>query len=151
MTAIISGAAVLVSVVFGYFSAKRSQYERVLNVIDHIRSSEVAQSRHELGTILHNPANDIEQPNARIQDLFIILWAFNRINAVRPTLPSSRVVRILRMDGPSQLLEDSTRDWVKLWHKDYQGIADRLGATVGDARKGIGELANVWLNSRLAE
>lgn len=148
MTAIISCAAVLVSVVFGYFSAKRSQYERVLNVIDHISSSVVAQSRHELGTIIHNPEHNIEDPNARIQDLFIILWAFNRINAVRLTLPSSRVIKTLRIDGPTQLLEDSTSDWVKLWHKNYQQIAERLGAIVGDASKGIEALADVWLKSK---
>ena len=53
MSVVISVAAVVVSVVFGYFTALRSQYERLMNVIDFVGSSEVGEARHRLGLIVH--------------------------------------------------------------------------------------------------
>lgn len=145
MAVVVSGVAVFVTALFGFFTARRSQYDRVLNVIDHISSSEVAAARHNLGTIIYDPSDPVVMTNARTQDLFTVLWAFNRINAVRLTLPCWRTSRLLKIDGPHRLLKQSTSSWVSFWWQNIDLISVQLGASPEGSRNGLEELADHWL------
>lgn len=150
MTDIFLGAtAAVVTVIFGWLTALRAQYDRVLNVVDFIGSDAVANARHELGTIIEAPARHqaltADQQSIRTKDLFIILWAIGRIEAVRQTL-SSRPERLV--GGPHKLLRASTEKWVEYWsgHLD-ESFLKELGLAEGsikDSAAGLDALRKEW-------
>ncbi len=148
LSVIISAAAVLVSATLGLSSALRAQYDRVINVLDYISSEQVAQARHEMGLIIHSehmPKSERMPKTAyvkgqRISDLFVILWAFQRVNAVRLSLPPN--LRWLR--GPHALLRANVEPWVWYWDAHLKDTAEGLGADIKGSDVGLKELAKAW-------
>jgi hypothetical protein len=150
VSVIVSISAVVVTFALGWFAALRSQYERVLDVLHHISSDGVARARHNLGLIVHDSqsrqqANVTSQPD-RVNDLFVVLWAFGRIDAVRQTLPRWNLPAFLG-GGPLVLLKSSTRVWVTYWHDHLGAVVYALGPDI-DIRgsdEGFRRLEMAWL------
>ena len=150
MSFVVSVAAVVATVTLGYFSALRAQYERVLNVLDYISSSDVAAARHRLGTLIHkrhlvNPADDAVRQDLT-KDMFTVLWAFGRIDAVRETLPDWRWFHGL-LGGPSTLIRENTIGWVGYWHTHIADVVAVLDVEPDESRSGLDKLAAEWLGA----
>lgn len=139
-------AAVLVSIVVAVTSALRAQYERVINVVDYISSDEVRKARHQMGLIIHRsqaPATDVER-DARVDDLFVVLWAFQRVDAVQRSLPGV-YARWFFQCGPNALLKTTVRPWVLYWHGNIDEILRLLSNPDIDAsREGLDRLHVDW-------
>lgn len=147
MTVVVSIATVLVSIVFGFFTALRAQYERVLNVIDYISSDEVAKARHQLGLSIHNNQLPMQDRPERVRDLFTILWAFGRINAVRRTLPTW--TRFVGGHGPHKLLKQNTQPWIEYWDNHIEQLVKSLDADITGSAVGVNELVKVWVRQHV--
>lgn len=138
-------AAVFVSAVLGVLAARRAAYERVIEALDLIGGEVVARARHRVGTIAFDHADELSQGScvslsvqdrsARIEDVFTILWAATRLNAVRrslgprwPRRGAAGVTRqpILGARGPHRLLVDSSGDWMRYWLKQTAWGAEQL-------------------------
>jgi len=112
------GAAALTTVltaVVGIVTARRAAYDRVMKTLDFVSEGPVAKARHRIGGLWCEPnkAADGWDP---IEELFTILWAARRIDAVRQSLKWTSWA-----GGPKRLLRTSTRDWVDWW---WQPIPD---------------------------
>lgn len=146
MIVVVSVAAVAATVLFGYLTALRAQYDRVLNVIDYVSSVQVAEAQHRLGLVIHGggevPAYEIPD---RVADLFVLLWAFERVEAVRKTLPRSRRAIATPLDGPHRLLRETVGPWVAYWrtHLGYVERALNSPDTSTSARP-LYALATAW-------
>ncbi len=142
----ISIAAVLVSIVVAVTSALRAQYERVINVVDYISSDEVRKARHRLGLIIHRcqaPATD-EERDARVDDLFVVLWAFQRVDAVQRSLPGV-YARWFFQRGPNALLETTVRPWVQYWQENIPKILPLLSdPDIDTSKEGLDRLHVGW-------
>ena len=138
----VSAAAVVVSATVGLSSALRAQYDRVLNVLDYISGDQVAQARHQLGMIIHSGQmpKTAHDTNRRVADLFVVLWAFQRVNAVRRSLPR----KLPWLHGPHTLLRTNVRPWVEYWTRRVDNTAKHLNAEIGGSRDGLDELARQW-------
>lgn len=141
----VSAIAAIAAIVFGWLTVIRSQYERVLSVIDHIATDRVAEARHQLGSVIHGQDGRVspDQVHTTVENLFIVLWAMRRIWAVRETLP--RIARNNRpWSGPHRLLRNSTEDWVKYWIGHYERVAKETAADTEGSDRGLIELAIAW-------
>jgi hypothetical protein len=126
--------AVVVTVVLGLLNARRAAYDRVIRALDLVSEGEVAKARHRVGAVLYDYPNELaarvalplmaEDHSSRIEDLFTILWAATRLNAVRrsigPRIPGHRSTGFTRTPiwgarGPHKLLEQSAAGWVRFW------------------------------------
>lgn len=153
-------AAVVVTAVFGGLTARRAAFDRVMNALDFISEGPVARARHRLGTILYEHSEEVlrgallsgtdEERSERIEDLFIVLWAATRLEAVRRSLGHRRAAA-----GPHGLLEESTSNWVKYWMEPYQlnsrvstridAVAQTIDATMDDDdTRAMTALYNRW-------
>lgn len=91
-----------------------------------------------------------EERDALVADLFRVLWVFDRINAVRKTLPKldglgSDIAYWL--SGPHELLRDSTSDWAAFWSRNLDAAVVRLGDPAVDTEgsdKGLKDLGRRW-------
>jgi hypothetical protein len=139
----LGAAAALVSVVVAVSSALRAQYDRVLGVLDYLSSADVAQARHRLGLRIHrhSTSDDEEEVAARLADLFTVLWALGRVDAVRGSLPPASWL----LHGPHELLRSSVRPWVTYWDRHIDKIATDLGADIEESRQGLNNLTDAWL------
>lgn len=140
----VSAAALVVSIIVGLSSALRSQYDRMINVLDYISSDQVAQARHQLGLIIHSRRvlSVGHETDQRVADLFVILWAFQRVNAVRRSLPW--IQRWLPLPSPHTLLRKSVEPWVQYWDKHIEKTAKDLGAETQGSHDGLCALAKDW-------
>jgi len=137
----VSAIAAIATMVFGWLTALRAQYERVLNVINHLDSDRVAEARHQLGLIIHQGSSRTDVDPASIQHLFVVLWAINRIDAVRGTLPP---IRWFWPSGPHRLLRDSTEQWVRYWGENHAAIANLTSADTSGSDAGLNSLMEKW-------
>ncbi|MDS1116645.1 hypothetical protein RD149_23130 [Gordonia westfalica] len=147
MPVVITFFGVVVTAAIGWFAARRSQYERVLNVLDFISSSAVADARDNLGTLVvrrnGNASHhlDDEHINSMVKDLFTMLWAFQRIHAVDRSIPAWPIF------GPKRLLRDSTVAWVNYWSTNLDVVRTALGldpAATSESDLGLVTLADAW-------
>jgi hypothetical protein len=122
---VVSVAAFAATVVFGCLAALRAQYDRVLNVIDFISSVQVTQARHRIGLIIHRGVVSEREVQDRIADLFVILWAYERVEAVRRTLPRSGLMIAGPLGGPHRLLRESIGPGVDYW-RTHIGRVERV-------------------------
>lgn len=143
MAIVVGVATVFATIVFGYFTALRAQYERVIDVLDHVSSAEVAGARHRLGLMLHL-REPVDDPAERTRDLFTVLWAFGRIDAVRQTLPAWQVLGG-RLTGPHTLLNRSMTSWVRYWTDHVDVVSTALEADVRGSDEGLRNLTVAWL------
>jgi hypothetical protein len=145
VTVVVSITAVAATVLFGYLAALRTQYDRVLNVIDYISSAQVTEAQHRLGLVIHGggvPAREIPD---RVADLFVLLWAFERVEAVRKTLPRSRRAIATPLDGPHRLLRETVGPWVGYW-RTHLGYLERALASpdTSTSARPLYSLAAAW-------
>lgn len=158
MAALVSICALIVTVTFGWLTALRGQYERVVDVINFTSSTEIAEARHRLGLFLYDEDMQVskDERDALLGDLFRVLWVFDRINAVRKTLPNLGVLGpniAYRLSGPHELLRDSTSDWAAFWSKNLEKAVDLLGEPTVHADgsdRGLKDLTRHW-NLQLAD
>ena len=134
LSVVVAVVGVAASTTFGILTALRAQYDRVLDVLSYISSEEVANARHALGQVIHGSGNieqlDPEKKVALTHELFVVLWAFGRLDAVRRSLPGHRI-RGFGLSGPENLLRDTSEDWVDYWAKHVDWVSDGLGADIG--------------------
>jgi hypothetical protein len=160
----VTGASALVAAIIGIVVERRAAYDRVLNLIDYISSAEVASARDELGRIVAHPdrdsmlsAQDADYVDERIRDLFVVLWAFQRIDATRKSL-----WRNWPLNGPHKLLQGCTEDWVKYWsgrnveivrsgleagkRNQLPGHPDSYKLDIAGSNSGLKRLSSDWLS-----
>lgn len=80
----------------------------------------------------------------RTRDLFTILWAFARINAVRRTLPAQNIFRRVWLTGPHDILKRTTQPFVTYWWTHLETAWDGLAADIAGSDSGLRELATAW-------
>lgn len=133
MTVVVSVSAVVVTLTLGWLAALRAQYERVLDVLRYISSDKVASARHQLGLVIYQsqPQQSVDADSRpdRVNDLFIALWAFSRIDAIRRTLPRWNLP-VFFDGGPLLLLKSNTEPWVSYWHRHLAIVLTALGPDV---------------------
>lgn len=146
----VSAIVAITAALFGWLTALRAQYDRVLNVLDHISSDQVAQARHRLGLIIFDQGGRVphEQRQEAVEDLFVVLWAMRRIAAVRTSLPWFTRAIDAPWSGPHILLKESTKDWVGFWMENYPNIAAETRSDTAGSDGGLIELAEAWKTSR---
>lgn len=113
---VIAVVGLVVTVAVAITSARRAEYDRVLDIIGYFSSEQVSQSRHAIGSLAESgnlgayldgkSANEI---NGLVSDLFNVYWAFGRINAVNNSL------RPFWGRGPRRLLRETLQPWVEYW------------------------------------
>jgi hypothetical protein len=167
-------AAVLVSVILGALGARRAAYERVIRALDLLSEGDVAKARHRLGSLVF--AFDAElgegrllllpkdENDGRIEDLFTILSAATRLDAIRLSLgprwprreaksPVQRPIPGAR--GPHRLLVESASNWVHFWVRpavvdgrpmvQLEAIAHGLAASLdSDDMSALTRLKEAW-------
>src|SRR4051812_44361881 len=94
---VIAAATIVLSTVLAALAARRAAYERVTSAVTFVSEGSVALARHEIGALMYDEYRDdflngrrvLERPDEagirgrRIEDLFTVLWAATRLNAVR--------------------------------------------------------------------
>lgn len=144
---LIGGTTAAVTAVFGWLTALRAQYERVLSVIEHVSSDQVAEARDIWGAYIHSgrsqPRGDDERREI-IRRLFVILWALNRIDAVRQTLPAYRWKPLVKLCGPHRLLVAGTRPWVEYCVAHVDEVSEQVGADIEGSDEGMRNLQRAW-------
>lgn len=142
ITVTVSAAAVVVSASVGLSSALRAQYDRVLNVLDYISSDQVGQARRQLGLIIHmrKMSGTVDDTDQRVSDLFVVLWAFQRLYAVHRSLPR----KLSGLRGPHNLLRTNVEPWVRYWTVYVDKTAEDLNADIDGSQDGLKNLAEEW-------
>lgn len=116
----VSVGAVLATAVFGSLAARRAQFDRVIDVIGFASGGEVAGARHRIGNVRYGTGAVVH--DQAVEDLFTLLWAFTRIDAVRRTLPSIS-------KGPRALLRECVQPWAFDWYtNDLDLVRERIDA-----------------------
>lgn len=111
----------MVTAVFGCLAARRAQFDRVVDVVGFVSGGEVARARHRIGNVRYG-AGPIDH-NQAVEDLFTLLWAFTRIDAVRRTLPPVS-------KAPRALLRECVQPWASDWYtNDVAAVRDRIDAS----------------------
>jgi len=144
---LVGGTTAVITAVFGWLTAQRAQYERVLSVIEHVSSDRVAEARDGWGTYIHSgrsEPHDDEERREIIRHLFTVLWALNRIDAVRATLPDYRRQPWAKLCGPHRLLEVGTRPWVEYCVGHVRDVAEQTGADIDGSDRGMENLKQAW-------
>lgn len=152
MAVIVSIGALIATVTFGWLTALRGQYERVIDVINFTSSSEISDVRHRLGLFVYDPDMQLSgsERDALVADLFRVLWVFDRINSIRKTLPNLGGLGPnvgYWLSGPHQLLYDCTSDWAGFWWRNVEDVVRRLGDPAVDTKgsdTGLRDLARHW-------
>ena len=121
ISAVVAVAAIVVSASLAALNARRAAYERVMDALDYVSQGAVAAARHKLGTVVYDHNDDVlhrrlisyppQERSDRIENLFSVLWAATRLDAVRVSLGR----RSFGSFGPHYLLEQSLSSWVKYW------------------------------------
>lgn len=161
------------TIVLSVTSAKRAAYDRAIGALEFLSEGEPAKARHRVGSLVFRFKREIldgtefvmdeQEINDRIEDIFTILWATRRLNAVRHSLvprrvlglsTSSRLRPMWGFEGPHNLLRDSAGDWISYWTRTVRGrpgltlidaVTRGLGATLDLSDKSpITELAAAW-------
>lgn len=124
-------AAVVVSAAVGYFSARRAQYDRVLDILAYVSSAHIAAARHQMGLLVSEEDLNAYLENAKdfdslIADYFTVMWAIGRVDAVRESLPQRRWWKLWwrwsQDHGPQGLLKRSLSEWIRYWGKDQKEV-----------------------------
>jgi hypothetical protein len=163
---VIAVATVLLSTVLAALSARRAAYDRVTEAVAFVSEGSVASARHEIGALMYDEFRDdflngrpvLQGPgdratrSTRIDDLFSILWAATRLNAVRESLGPTWLA-----PGPHRLLRRSLAPWVRYWVRPdpemapdavrtrVNAVAVSLGARLDeDDLVGLRELERHW-------
>ncbi len=137
-----------VGLAYTYTANRRSQYDRVLAVIEQSCTPPVADDRHLAGTAFepasrHRPGQPVRLGEAEIKAVFNVLWYFERANAMHISLrPPVWATRITRTQA---LLLDSLAAALTTWN-GYLSLtwADQAGNEVdaSDATRGLRHLAS---------
>jgi hypothetical protein len=142
---VVAAAAVGATLLFGMLAAARAQYDMVFSLMDYVSRGEVGEARHRLSLALGDDVGDPapEELAVLVKSLFIVLWAFQRINAVNSNFARS----VLAPKGPVRLLQDCFSGWVGYWAPRLDKAERRLKldhqAYLG-ARIGIDNLMHEW-------
>jgi hypothetical protein len=85
-----------VTAVLGALTARKDAYERSIRAVDMISDGRLAHARHCVGSLVYDYAEHLmsgqrfpltlEQTEARIEDVFTLLWGATRLNAVRRSI-----------------------------------------------------------------
>ncbi len=116
----------ILSVTIGVVTARRAAYDRVMRTLDSISEGPVAKARHRIGGVWF--AGEVpEQQDGwdPVEDLFTVLWAARRIDAVRQSLRWTSWI-----GGPKRLLRTSTTAWVEWWWQPDPAGVRRLHEVV---------------------
>lgn len=148
----LSVAAMVISAVVAYATARRSAYDRVTALIADLTTGEVAQARHVMGTMAQTKNGDLDSrlavalPDTKEDDrlnearrhLFLVLWAIDRVHAQALSFcfPAS---------GPEKLMIRTLGYWIEWWAGE-RGLA----AVVGDL-PGTGAAAELERHQELAK
>ena len=163
-------AALAVSAILGTLTARRAAYDRVIRALDLISDGDIAKARHRIGALFYEHREEIKSGQALglpsdevsdcIEDVFTLLWAARRLNAIRvslgPRWPGSPTTRPMPgVKGPALLLEASARSWIAFWveplsdvHRTgrLHALAKSLGAHIDDDDlEPLTELAATWV------
>jgi len=150
---LVAAAIPAVGLVYTYSANRRSQYDRVLTVIEQSCTPPVADDRHLAGTAFepsskHQFGQPVKLNEAEIKAVFNVLWYFDRADAMYISLrPPLWPVRIARTQA---LLLDSLAAAVTTW-TGYLSLTwtDEDGRQIDatDATHGLRHLASE--NARL--
>lgn len=154
----------IVTITLAVVSARRAAYDRAIGALDLISQGEAARARHRAGTLVFKFKLQIRdglsfqldtvEENNRVEDLFTILWATRRLDAVRRSLVPRNLVSRTAFAGPHDLLQESACDWIRYWVRPSAGagspllieaVATGIGAELDeDDLRPIMNLADAW-------
>ena len=147
---LVAAAIPAVGLVYTYSANRRSQYDRVLAVVEQSCTSPVADDRQLAGTAFeptsrHQPGQVVTLSEAEIKAVYNVLWYFQRAYAMyvslRPPVWRARITRT------QALLLDSFASALTTW-MGYLGLkwADQDGCEIdaSDATGGLRHLASEY-------
>jgi hypothetical protein len=148
-TTVVGSLLAVIGASFTWTSYRRAQYDRILAETARLTSGKVGNARHLVGSYLESSAPK-ELPDDVIKAVFIVLWAFERLDGLYVSMESR--FRRSRPSKPQRLLLTAIRGEATSWGGYLsRSYVDEQGTPVNTVPSdtGVKHLASQlkWLSS----